>query len=215
MRILVLQHHPEEGPGTLGDFLLKKGADIKTVHAHKGEMPPGESAGFAALISMGGPMNVYEEERYPWLAEENRLLAQAAKAGLPVMGVCLGAQLLAKALGAKVVRSPGEEIGWYQAKLTPAAAADPLLAGVAPTVPVLQWHGDMFQVPEGGRLLATGEPCPHQAFGYKNAYGFQFHIEVTPGILKQWFPGEERQKEILGAWDTWGRPMETAAQRVS
>jgi GMP synthase (glutamine-hydrolysing) len=214
MRILVLQHHPEEGPGSLGDFLLQKGAELKTVHAYDGETLPDSAEGFAALISMGGPMNVYEEDAHPWLAPENRLLAKAAQAGLPILGVCLGAQLLAKALGTKVVRSPGEEIGWYDAELTAAAAADPLLAGVAAKVPVMQWHGDMFQVPEGGRLLATGRPCPHQAFGYKNAYGFQFHVEVTPEILKAWFPEAERQKDILGPWDALGRQMDAAAQKI-
>lgn len=214
MRVLILQHHPEEGPGSLGEFLLGKGADLATVHAYKGEQPPAGPEGFAALVSMGGPMNVYEEDKYPWLAPENRLLAKSAHAGLPILGICLGAQLLAKALEAKVVRSPQEEIGWYDAELTAVAEADPLLAGVAPKVPVMQWHGDMFQVPEGGRLLATGQPCPHQAFGWKNAYGLQFHVEVTPEILKAWFPQAERQKQILGPWDTLGRQMEAAAQKI-
>lgn len=214
MRVLVLQHHPEEGPGTLGDFLGNKGAELKVVHTHAGQTPPASPEGFDAVVSMGGPMNVYEEDRHPWLVQENQLLAAAAQAGLPILGVCLGAQLIAKALGAKVVRAPQEEIGWFEAKLTRAAADDPLWAGVEPTVPVVQWHGDMFQVPEGGQLLASGEPCPHQAFGWNRAYGLQFHVEVTPQILEAWFPEAERQKELLGPWDTLGRRMDEAAQTI-
>lgn len=214
MRVLVLQHHPDEGPGTLGGYLRDRGAELVFVHTHLGEDPPRDADGFDALVSMGGPMNVYDEDKHPWLAQENQLLARAAHDGLPIIGVCLGAQLLAKALGAKVVRSPGEEIGWYEAKLTPAAAADPLWAGVEPLVPVVQWHGDMFQVPQGGELLAAGELCPNQAFGWKNAYGLQFHVEVTPAILEAWFPEAERQKDILGRWDTLGRQMDAAAQTL-
>jgi GMP synthase (glutamine-hydrolysing) len=214
MRVLVLQHHPDEGPATLGDFLRKKGADLETVHTHAGQTPPTSPEGFNAVVSMGGPMNVYEEDQHPWLVQENQLLASAARAGLPILGVCLGAQLIAKALGAKVVRSPQEEIGWYEAKLTPAATDDPLWSGVGAVMPVVQWHGDMFEVPEGGKLLASGEPCPHQAFGWKKAYGLQFHVEVTPQILEAWFPEAERQKELLGPWDKLGRRMDEAAQTI-
>ncbi len=214
MRVLILQHHPEEGPGTLGDFLQDQGAELEVLHTYKGDVPPVSPQGFDALVSMGGPMNVYEENQHPWLVQENQLLARAAHAGLPIMGICLGAQLLAKALGAKVVRSPQEEIGWFDAELTQAAAADPLWAGVEPAVPVVQWHGDMFEVPQGGELLATGAPCPHQAFGWKRAYGLQFHVEVTPNILETWFAEEARIKDIMGRWDTLGQQMDTAAQKL-
>ena len=103
MRILVLQHHPDEGPGTLGGFLQNQGAQLETVHTYKGEDPPVSPEGFNAVVSMGGPMNVYQEDQHPWLKKENQLLATSARAGLPIMGICLGAQLIAKALGAKVV----------------------------------------------------------------------------------------------------------------
>jgi GMP synthase (glutamine-hydrolysing) len=214
VKVLVVQHHPDEGPGTLGDFLRDHGADLVFAHTWKDEIPPREPDGFDAVVSMGGPMNVYEEDKHPWLIQETRLLASAARAGLPVMGVCLGAQLIAKALGADVVQSPQKEMGWYEAKLTPAAAADPLWAGVEQAFPVVQWHGDMFQVPQGGELLATSEPCPHQAFGWKKAYGLQFHIEVTPAILEAWFVQEERLEDIVKAWDTLGGPMDSAAQTL-
>jgi GMP synthase (glutamine-hydrolysing) len=214
MRVLVLQHHPDEGAGTLGEFLQDQGAELEVLHTHIGQIPPISPDGFDALVSMGGPMNVYEEDEHPWLVQENQLLAGAAHDGLPIMGICLGAQLIAKALGAKVVRSPQEELGWYEAKLTPDAAADPLWAGVDPVVPVVQWHGDMFEVPKGGHLLATGEPCHHQAFGWNKAYGLQFHVEVTPAILATWFGQEERLREVMGPWDTLGKQMDQAARSL-
>lgn len=214
MRVLVLQHHPDEGPGTLGDFLRDQGAELVFSHTWQGDDPPLNPNGFDALVSMGGPMNVYEENKHPWLKAENRLLTLAARAGLPIMGVCLGAQLIAKALGAGVAGSPQKELGWYEAKLTPSAAADPLCAGLAQVFPVVQWHGDMFQVPQGGQLLATGAPCPNQAFGWGKAYGLQFHIEVTPGIIETWFSQEARLKEILASWEAMGAQMDKAAQTL-
>ena len=207
-----MQHHPDEGPGSLGDFLRDQGAELVFTHTWKDETPPREPDGFDALVSMGGPMNVYEEAAYPWLAAETQLLTKAAQAGLPVMGVCLGAQLIAKALGAEVVRSPQEELGWYEAELTPAAGSDPLWAGVETIIPVVQWHGDMFQVPKGGELLARGAPCPHQAFGWEKAYGLQFHIEITPAILESWFAQEAKLKHIMQSWDSLGGQMNSAAQ---
>ena len=214
MRILVLQHHPDEGPGSLGDFLRARGAELVFTHTWKNKTPPLEPDGFDALVSMGGPMNVYEEKEHPWLKQETLLLAKAARAGLPVLGVCLGAQLIAKALGARVVDSPEKELGWYEAELTPAAQADPLWKGVEQVIPVVQWHGDMFQVPEGGQLLARGAPCPHQAFGWGKSYGLQFHVEITPAILESWFAQEEKLKQIMRSWDRLGGRMDSAAQTL-
>jgi len=214
LKILVSQHHPEEGSGTLGRYLEARGAELDTVHTYLGHKFPASIQGYAAMVSMGGPMNVYEEEDHPWLVAEGRLLSEAARAGLPVLGICLGAQLLAKALGAAVTRSPQEEIGWYEVKQTRQAADDPLWRGVETVIPVVQWHGDMFQVPEGGELTASGWPCPNQAFAWRKAHGLQFHLEVTPDTIRDWFPDAARQRDILGRWKDMGIRMDATARRI-
>jgi GMP synthase-like glutamine amidotransferase len=214
MRVLILQHHPDEGPGTLGEYLTGRGAKLAVVQAWDGQEVPAEPGDWAGIISMGGPLNVYEEAEHPWLAPEGALLAKAARAKLPLLGVCLGAQLIAKALGAQVARSPEPEEGWHQLRLTPEAEGDALFAGLEPAFPVVQLHGDMFQVPAGGRLLATGEPCPHQAFVWGRAYGLQFHLEVTPAMLEAWFPEPGPGRRALEEWDRHAPAMEAAARRM-
>lgn len=202
MRVLVTQHHPNEGTGLLGDVLKAGGAEVETVHAHAGQAVPRDPAGFDLVVSMGGPMNVYEEEEHPWLIDENILLEGAARAGLPVLGICLGAQLIAKALGAPVTKAPVEEVGWREVRLTEDGLADPLFAGHAGAdLAVLQWHGDTFAVPEGGRLLATGDEVQRQAFAWNRAYGLQFHLEADADIIRAWFAEPELREPILSRWE--------------
>jgi GMP synthase-like glutamine amidotransferase len=214
MRVLILQHHPDEGPGSLGPFLADQGAELVYVHCYAGQSPPTTPEGYDAIVSMGGPMNVYEEEEHPWLVPENELLARAARAGVPILGFCLGAQLIAKALGARVVRSPAEEIGWCTVRRTLPAAHDPLFQDLPDQIPVLQWHGDMFMIPDGALLLASGQPCPHQAFVWRRAYGLQFHLEVTPEMLQEWFEDDPRLEEVMAGWQEQGAVMDQAAQAL-
>ncbi|MFH1113457.1 MAG: type 1 glutamine amidotransferase [Pseudomonadota bacterium] len=187
MRVLVNMHVDYEGPGTLGTFLESAGARIQTVRLHRGESLPQDPLAYHAVVSMGGPMNVYEEETYPFLKSETDFLRQAVHAGVPTMGICLGAQMIAKAAGARVDLSAVEEIGWGKIRLTPDGTEDALFRGLPDTLDVLQWHSDVFNVPQGGTLLAGSDLCPHQAFRYRNAYGLQFHVEVTSQILTDWF----------------------------
>lgn len=201
MNILIMMHIASEGPGTLGDFLAVNGSKLHTVRLYEGERLPSSPDGYAAIVSMGGPMNVYEEDRYPFLREETEFLTQALQRSIPMLGVCLGAQMIAKAAGAKVTRSPNEEIGWGKVTLTDAAADDPLLRGLPSQLDVLQWHGDMFEVPEGGFLTATGTECPHQAFTHGNAFGLQFHVEVTREMLVDWFGQSPEINGILDQYD--------------
>ncbi len=214
MRVLVTQHHPDEGPGRLGRFLEAQGARLLTVHLYRGEpLPPGLD-GLGALVSMGGPMNVYQEEEHPWIPAELELLARAAGEGLPVLGICLGAQLLARALGARVGASPVEEIGWGRVRLTPEAGEDPLWQGVSPELDVVQWHQDMFQVPAGARLTVTGRHCPHQAFTHGRAFGLQFHLEATREMLRDWCEDDEQWRRFQEPWEGLAPGMEAQAEIV-
>ena len=152
----------------------------------EGERPP-DWREFEGLIVMGGPMGAYEEEAHRWLRSEKALIREAAQAGHPVWGVCLGAQLLAAALGARVY--PGEagaEVGMLPVELTDEALADPVFAGAPSSFPTLQWHGDTFELPDGATLLASSPAYPNQAFSYRNAYALQFHLEVTPELAREW-----------------------------
>src|SRR6266581_4204914 len=146
MRALVLQHVVVEGPGTLASYLAARGWTLETVALYTGARLPEEAQEYQAVIVMGGPMGVYDEAAYPFLRDEHRFLRRVLGQGVPLLGICLGSQLLAKALGARVYRNPQKEIGWYTVDLTPAGAADPLFAGLASPVPVFQWHGDAFDL---------------------------------------------------------------------
>jgi len=185
--ILVIKHIDIEGPGTLGDFLKARGKPFRTIELGAGEDLPIDPKDYQAVIVLGGPMNVDEEDKYPFLKPENDFIQKTLKAQIPFLGICLGSQLLAKAAGAKVVRSPVKEIGWYQVQLTAEGKKDPLFSGFREDDPVYHWHGDMFQIPSNGLLLAKAGGCPHQALKVgKNAYGFQFHVEVTDRSIKEW-----------------------------
>lgn len=185
--ILIIKHIDIEGPGTFGDFLVKKGEPFRIVELGAGEKLPENLDGIKAVVVLGGPMNVYEEDKYPFLKEENEFIQEVLKKEIPYFGICLGSQLLAKAAGARVVRSPVKEIGWYNVALTDVGKSDHFFQGFRENEEIYHWHGDMFEIPEGGALLASGTGCPHQAFRVgKNAYGIQFHVEVTDRSIKEW-----------------------------
>lgn len=180
MRIGYLQHVPFEGLGAIAGWAAARGHETAAVRLFAGEPPP-EPADFGMLVVLGGPMNVDDDDRYPFLTPEKRALGRALDAGTPVVGVCLGAQLLARVLGANVVRSPHEEIGWFPVRLTEAGGRSPLFAGVPTEFETFHWHGDAFETPAGAELLATSDGCPAQAFVAGNrVLGLQFHPEATP-----------------------------------
>jgi GMP synthase-like glutamine amidotransferase len=195
MKILVLIHAKTEGPGSLGDYLVARNVTLRTCSLFNTEPLPRDPAAFDAIVSMGGPMNVHEEEKYPFLKEETLFLRRAIDSRVPILGICLGAQMIAKACGAAVKKAPVRELGWSRVRLTSAGRTDPLFHGMPDTLPVFQWHDDTFEVPAGGFRLATSRECPNQAFRYRNAYGLQFHAEITQEILESWFddPGQRRQ----------------------
>lgn len=151
----------------------------------EGESVPSLSD-YNMLLVMGGTMNVYQEDKYPWLVEETHAISRAVEAGKAVLGVCLGGQLLAKALGAQVRLGAATEIGLTQITLTEAGMADPLFEGL-PEVEAVEWHDDTFDIPTGAVALARSEGCAHQAFRFgPSAYGLQFHPEVSPAMLAEW-----------------------------
>jgi GMP synthase-like glutamine amidotransferase len=211
MKILVLMHVESEGPGTLGTFLESVNAEVRIAHLYAGDKIPSEPTGLDGIVSMGGPMNVYEEDKYPFLRRETILLRNAVDGNLPVLGICLGAQMIAKACGARVIKSPAKEVGWGKISLTGSAKSDNLIAGLPEILDVLQWHDDMFEIPEGGALLASSEACPNQAFRHRNALALQFHLEVNEEMLKEWFA----ESPVLGDIVSRYRELERQLTRQS
>ena len=185
--VLFIKHISIEGPGTLGQFFEENGFESRTIELYDRAALPGDLDSLDAVISLGGPMNVYEESKHPFLATEDAFLKKIMDRQIPMLGICLGSQLLAKACGAKVERSPEKEVGFFPVRLTDEGKRDPLFSGLDSCFDVFQWHEDMVQVPAGGRLLASSSSCPHQAFKVGDAaYGLQFHVEVTEPVISAW-----------------------------
>jgi GMP synthase (glutamine-hydrolysing) len=184
-QVLVVQHAEVEEPGTIADVLSSAGYSIQPVLAFAGQPVPRNIKDSEGLVVMGGPMGVYERDRHPYLQDEMHLIENALGAGKPVLGICLGSQLLAAALGADIRRGRDKEIGWYPVMLTEEAKDDPLLAGVSQPFVALHWHGDVFDLPHGAVHLASSALTECQAFRYQDAaYGFLFHMEVDEGIIQ-------------------------------
>ena len=190
-KILIVKHIESEGPGTLETFYKGRGYVPVVLELEKTRRFPANIKEFKLVVIMGGPMSVYDEEKYTFLKAENTFIKEILNEEIPYLGVCLGAQLLAKALGAKVIKAPVKEIGWHEVRLTERGQEDILFRNVPKTYSVFQWHEDMFTVPNNGILLSDSTNTINQAFKYgKNAYGLQFHIEATPAMIENWLKGE-------------------------
>ena len=180
MRIHSLQHVPFEDIGSMANDFHAQGYSLTSTHWYRGDAAPDINS-FDALVVMGGPMGIYDEAIYPWLANEKVLIKEAIAAGKIVLGICLGAQLIADVLGGKVTRNPHKEIGWLPIQINPAAAAHPIAQVFARYPEVFHWHGDTFALPPGAVHLASSEGCVNQAYVFQDqVYGFQFHLETTP-----------------------------------
>ncbi len=184
LRVLVLQHDASDGPGYLGEALERRGATLDVVRLDLNEPIP-DPAGYDMLMVLGGVMNVYAEDEFPWLAGETVLIRQAVDGGKPVLGLCLGGQLLAKALGAQVHVGATHEVGLTPIELSASGRADPLFAGL-PRLQGVEWHDDTFDIPKGAAALASSAQCANQAFRYGACYGLQFHPECSPDMLAEW-----------------------------
>jgi GMP synthase (glutamine-hydrolysing) len=183
--LLVLQHIDCEPPGAYEDELLARGLRLERVCLYDGDELP-DWREYSAIIAMGGPMGTYDGQLYPWLDGELALIAEAVNAGKPFWGVCLGAQLLAASLGAKVAPGPGPEVGVMPVELTPQAAGDPVFAAAPSHFDAFHWHGDTYALPAGAVHLARSRLYEQQAFVFRNAYALQFHLEITPALVEQW-----------------------------
>ena len=185
--VLVLQHMACEPLGTIEAALHQTDLSHRYIRAQESDPVPQEIGDAAGLIILGGPMGAYEQDKYPFLADELRLIASAVSKKAPILGVCLGGQMLAYALGAAVRPGPQKEIGWHSVTLAAEAAEDALWQGLPPNFTGYHWHGDYFALPRGAVSLASSALTPCQAFRYGDfAYGFQFHLEVTEAIIREW-----------------------------
>jgi GMP synthase-like glutamine amidotransferase len=194
MRVLAFRHVPFEGLGLLAPVLEAHGVTIEYVDAWRrtAVVPPPDP--YAALIFLGGPMSVNDD--LPYLRREMEIVREAVARRQPVLGICLGAQLIAKALGAEVYKDIQKEIGWFPLHFGPAAAGDPVFAGLDSET-VFHWHGETFDLPPGAELLASSDLCRNQAFRVgSHVYGMQFHLEVTPEMVADWCRQDENCGDV-------------------
>jgi GMP synthase-like glutamine amidotransferase len=198
---LVIQHVEPEGPAVLGEVLVSAGMRLRTCRVFAGDPVPPDCDGLAGLVVMGGPMSAAADEGFPSRQAELGLLKQALAIELPVLGICLGAQLLAVAAGGRVFKGDrGPEIGWGEVELTTDAADDSLLVDLPERLRVLHWHGDTFELPAGSVHLARSAAYEQQAFrAGTNAWGLQFHLEVDTATVEGFaraFEDEASEAEV-------------------
>lgn len=198
MSVLILKNIPAEGPGTIEDFLKENNINYRIVEMLSEALPP--SGEYHTLIIMGGPMSVNETYIYPYISREIELVREFINKDRKVIGICLGAQIIARALGSEIYAGAGKEIGWHDIELQENKDTDPLITKFAEhprggdfqkSFKVFHWHGETFDIPEGAVKIARSGLYPNQAFRYgKNAYAFQFHIEVTKEMIYEWLKNE-------------------------
>ena len=180
--IYIFRHISCEGPGYFGEFLNRYQIPSRLIAVDLGDGIPTSVAGMGGLVFMGGPMSV--NDPLPWIEAELKLIRQARQAELPVLGHCMGGQLIAKALGAKVQPNAVKEIGWHE--IQQSAKASPWLAGLPLSFEAFHWHGETFDIPEGAVHLLESRWCRHQAFAHGRMLALQFHVEMTEYMVKEW-----------------------------
>jgi len=188
MKVLIIQNDAVENLGLYQRSLEENGKGLEVFHAYKiksnERFPPIDE--YDALIIGPTPISANDYGKHPFLVKEWELFSDIIGSGKPILGVCCGGQLLAKYLGANVTKSPKREVGGYEVELTEIGKNDPLFAGFPSSFPVFQWHRDMFEIPSGGSMLVKGDPCPIQAFGWRNVRGVIFHLEIDRREAERW-----------------------------
>ncbi len=184
MKIHYLQHVPFENPGYILTWADGFNYPVTCTRLYENQQLPEQEA-FDWLVIMGGPMNIYEEDKYPWLVAEKEFIKNSIENNKTVIGLCLGGQLIADVIGGRVVQNKEKEIGWFSVSLTREALSTPLFSHFPAEPMVFQWHGDTFiDLPDEAVLLASNEACDNQAFAWKDRiFGFQFHLENTRQII--------------------------------
>jgi GMP synthase-like glutamine amidotransferase len=224
MRVLAIVHQRDAGPGVFADAARASGARLEPWLVAEERVPPDDPAAYDAVVTLGGAMHADHEDRHPWLREEKALLADLLERGVPLLGVCLGAQLLAEAAGAAPRRAGQPEIGWYDVRVTEEGGADPLLGPLSPTFEAFQWHSYEFPLPPGASPLARSETCLQAYRVDESAWGIQFHAEVTRDDAEAWISDyrsdedavrlvldpegfRRRTHAAIGAWNELGRGL--------
>ncbi len=224
LRALAIVHQRDAGPGVFADVMRSRSVELESWLVAEQGSPPREPDSYDAVLSFGGAMHVDDEHRHPWLRKEKATLAELLKRQVPLLGVCLGAQLLAEAAGAPARRASAPEIGWYEVELTAEAAGDPLMAPLGPRFDAFEWHSYEFPLPPGATPLAASASCLQAYRLGASAWGIQFHAEVTTDDVEAWIrdyrsdedavrigldPGELRRRTegAMGAWNELGRGL--------
>jgi GMP synthase (glutamine-hydrolysing) len=187
MRALAIVHQRDAGPGVFADEMRDRGVQLdEWLLSERGTSPPGEIAGYDAVLTFGGAMHADQEDRHPWLRFEKDFLAAMLDDGMPILAVCLGSQLLAEAAGGSARRASESEIGWHEVEVTEAASADPVIGPLGPGFTAFQWHSYEAVPPEGAAVLARSPVCAQAYRIDERVWGIQFHAEVTPANIYKW-----------------------------
>ena len=225
-KVLVIRNVSYETEGMLEALLRGQGLTLDIVDFQQEPSAEPRLDGYGGLVVMGGPMGANDTDRYPYLLEVERLCSEAMESSVPLVGVCLGAQIMAKVLGSEVYPNPVREVGWYDLTTADGARDDPLFSELEPLEVVLQWHGDTFDLPKDAVLLASSPDCVNQAFRYgENGYAVQFHLEILESMIREWvrrdaargWLGEEGRistPRILADTDTYMSRSEELGRRV-
>jgi GMP synthase-like glutamine amidotransferase len=182
--LYIFRHIACEGPGYLGEVLERHNVPARLIRIDAGDSIPDSLQGCSGLVFMGGSMSV--NDPLPWIGQELELISKARAVDMPVLGHCLGGQLISKALGGEITRNPQREIGWHPVRSSNTASATRWLAGLAHQNTLFHWHGETFSIPEGAELVLENDICAHQAFAIGNTLALQCHVEMTAAMVREW-----------------------------